>query len=151
MLLDVLTNVGDGVILQTPVYHTFHHVINNINRKIVENKLIKVNDTYKIDLVNLEKQFMNGHKVLILCSPHNPVGRIWSYDEIKDVLELAKKYNVFVIIDEIHSDINITNRKFTSGLDFVNLYDNIAICNAPSKAFFVSSNTSSILSLPKSL
>ena len=135
MLLDVLTNVGDGVILQTPVYHTFHHVINNLNRKIIENKLIKSNDTYYMDLEDLEKRFIEGHKVMILCSPHNPVGRIWTKDEIESVIKLARKYNVFVIIDEIHSDLNITNNKFVSGLDFVSLYDNIAICNAPSKAF----------------
>lgn len=135
MLIEILTKVGDGVILQTPVYHTFHHVVNNLERKIVENKLLRLNDTYCMNLDDLEKKFIEGHKIMILCSPHNPVGRIWSHEEIKEVLSLAKKYNVFVIIDEIHSDINITDNKFTSGLDFVDFYDNIAICNAPSKAF----------------
>ena len=85
VLLDILTNEGDGVILQTPVYHTFHHVINNNNRVIIENKLIKQNDTFVINYENLELLFKEGHKVLILCTPHNPVGRIWSKEEIKKV------------------------------------------------------------------
>lgn len=148
MLIEILTKAGDGVILQTPVYHTFHHVINNLNRKIVENKLLRLNDTYCMNLDDLEKKFIEGHKVMILCSPHNPVGRIWSHDEIEEVLSLAKKYNVFVIIDEIHSDINITNNKFTSGLDFVDLYDNIAICNAPSKAFNLAGLHTSYIIIP---
>jgi cystathionine beta-lyase len=135
MLIEMLTEIGDGVILQTPVYHTFHQVIKNLNRTIIENKLKRVDDTYYMDLEDLEMKFIAGHKVMILCSPHNPVGRIWKEDEIKKVLELAKRYNVFVIVDEIHSDLNITNNKFTSALDFANYYNNIAICNAPSKAF----------------
>ena len=106
-----------------------------MNRKIIENKLIKQDDTYIMDYENLEMLFQSGYKVMILCSPHNPVGRIWKKEEIKKVIELAKKYNVFLIIDEIHSDLNITNNKFTSGIDFINEYNNFVICNAPSKTF----------------
>ena len=148
VLLDVLTEVGDGIILQTPVYHTFHHLINGMNRKIIENKLIKTNDTYVMDYDNLEELFQKGYKVLILCSPHNPVGRIWHYEEIERVVILAKKYNVFVVFDEIHSDLNITKRKFVSGGLFVNLYDNIAICNAPSKAFNLAGLHTSYIIIP---
>lgn len=148
MLLDILTKPGDGVILQTPVYHTFHHLINNTKRVIVENKLIRSGDTYHIDFEDLERKFFLGYKVLILCSPHNPVGRIWSSEEIKKVLELAKKYDAFVVIDEIHSDLNITDKKFTSGLDYVDLYDKIAICNAPSKAFNLAGLHTSYIILP---
>ena len=148
MLLDILTKPGDGVILQTPVYHTFHHLINNTKREIIENKLIRVGDTYHIDFEDLERKFFLGYKVLILCSPHNPVCRIWSSEEIKKVLELAKKYDAFVVIDEIHSDLNITGKKFTSGLDYVDLYDKIAICNAPSKAFNLAGLHTSYIILP---
>jgi len=151
MLLDILTNPGDGIILQTPVYHTFHYLINNTKREIIENKLIRNGDTYQIDFEDLERKFFLGYKVMILCSPHNPVGRIWSSDEIKKVLELAKKYDVFVIIDEIHSDLNITDKKFTSGLDFVDLYDKIAICNAPSKAFNLAGLHTSYIVIPNEI
>lgn len=149
ILLEVLTKEEDTIILQTPVYHTFHKLINAMNRKIVENKLIKDVDTYHINFDNLEKLFIEGHKVLILCSPHNPVGRIWDNEEIEKVISLAKKYNAFVIIDEIHSDLNVSNKKFTSGIDFVNEYDNIAVCNAPSKAFNLAGLSTSYIIIPK--
>lgn len=148
VLLELLTNEGDGVILQTPVYHTFHHLINNLNRKIIENKLIKKHDTYQINYENLEELFKEGHKVLILCSPHNPVGRIWKKEEIEKVIGIAKKYNAFVIFDEIHSDLNITEYKFVSGIDYVNEYTNIAICNAPSKAFNIAGLCVSYIIIP---
>ena len=135
ILLDIITKEHDTVILQTPVYHTFYHVLEEMNREIIQNKLIKKDDTYYMDFDNLEKLFKEGHKTMILCSPHNPLGRIWRKEEVERVIMLAKKYNVFVIIDEIHSDLNISNIKFTSAIDFVDKYDNIAVCNAPSKAF----------------
>lgn len=149
ILLEIITKENEGVILQTPVYHTFHHLINEMNRKIVENKLIKKDDTYIMDYDNLEQKFKEGYKVMILCSPHNPVGRIWTKEEIEKVILLAKKYNVFVIIDEIHSDLNMGIRKFTSGADFVDTYDNIAICNAPSKTFNIAGLHSSYIIIPK--
>lgn len=148
VLLDILTKEGDGVILQTPVYHTFHHVINNNNRTIIENKLIKKDDTYVMNYDNLDYLFSIGHKIMILCSPHNPVGRIWTKEEIEKVIQIAKKHNAFVIIDEIHSDLNITDHKFTSGVDFANIYDNIAIVNAPSKAFNLAGLHTSYLIIP---
>lgn len=148
VLLDILTKEGDGIILQTPVYHTFHHVINNNNRTIIENKLIKKDDTYVMNYDNLDYLFSIGHKIMILCSPHNPVGRIWTKEEIEKVIQIAKKHNAFVIIDEIHSDLNITDHKFTSGVDFANIYDNIAIVNAPSKAFNLAGLHTSYLIIP---
>lgn len=148
VLLEILTKENDGIILQTPVYHTFHHLINRMGRRIIENKLVRVNDTYEMNFKDLEDKFKEGHKVMILCSPHNPVGRIWSKDDILKVVSLAKKYNVFLIIDEIHSDLNISNKIFTSGIDFVDLYDNIAVCNAPSKAFNIAGLHTSYIILP---
>lgn len=149
IILDILTKEKDTVILQTPVYHTFHQLINKMNRTIVENKLKRVNDTYEIDFENLEQLFANGNKVLILCSPHNPIGRIWNYDEIEKIMILAKKYKAFVIVDEIHSDLNISGKKFTSGVDFVSLYNNLVVCNAPSKAFNLAGLHTSYIIIPQ--
>ena len=148
LLLDLLTEKGDGVIIQTPVYHCFHQVISYPGRKIIENKLIKNKNTYEMDYDNLEKLFAEGYKAMILCSPHNPVGRVWSKEEIEKVIILAKKYNVFVIIDEIHSDLIIGDRKFTSGADFISSYKNIAICNAPSKTFNLAGLCTSYVIIP---
>ena len=148
ILLDIITKEHDTVILQTPVYHTFYHVLEEMNREIIQNKLIKKDDTYYMDFDNLEKLFKEGHKTMILCSPHNPLGRIWRKEEVERVIMLAKKYNVFVIIDEIHSDLNISNIKFTSAIDFVDKYDNIAVCNAPSKAFNLAGLSTSYIIIP---
>lgn len=148
VVLDILTNVGDGIILQTPVYHTFHKLIRGMKRNIIENKLIRKEDTYIMDLNNLEKLFKQGHKVLILCSPHNPVGRMWSEEELSKVACLAKKYNVYVISDEIHSDINITDRTFKSMIDFTEIHDHLFVCNAPSKAFNIAGLSTSYIIIP---
>ena len=104
VLLDAITKEGDGVIIQTPVYHAFHHLLKEMNRIIIENKLKKIDDTYQMDFNNLEELFKSGYKVMILCSPHNPVGRIWDKEEIEKVVNLAKKYDVFLMVDEIHRD-----------------------------------------------
>lgn len=150
ILLEILTKQDDSVILQTPVYHTFHKLIKKMNRKIITNKLINNNNYYEMDYDNLEKLFKEGHKVLILCSPHNPVGRIWKKEELKKVIVLAKKYDAYVIIDEIHSDLNITDYKFNSACDFIDIYDKIVICNAPSKAFNLAGLCTSYVIIPTS-
>ena len=148
IILDIITKENDGVILQTPVYHTFHHLINGMNRRIIENKLIRKDDTYVMDFNNLEKLFKEGHKVLILCSPHNPVGRLWTKEELEQVKNLALKYDADVISDEIHSDINITNRKFYSMINFDDIHHNLYVCNAPSKAFNIAGLSTSYLIIP---
>ncbi len=149
ILLEALTKEAEGIILQTPVYHTFHRLINGMNRKIIENKLIKQDDTYIMDYDNLETLFKQGYKFMILCSPHNPVGRVWTKEEIEKVINLAKKYNVFIIVDEIHSDLNIGINKFMSVADFVKVYDNLAICNAPSKTFNLAGLHTSYIIIPR--
>lgn len=148
ILLDIISEEGEGIILQTPVYHTFHQLINKMNRKIIENKLIKKNDTYYMDYNNLEKLFKEGNKIMILCSPHNPVGRVWTEEEINKVIALAKQYNVFVIIDEIHSDLNMGCNPFISGVNFIDQYDNLVVCNAPSKAFNLAGLCTSYIIIP---
>lgn len=148
VLLDIISEEGEGIILQTPVYHTFHQLINKMNRKIIENKLIKKNDTYYMDYDNLEKLFKEGNKIMILCSPHNPVGRVWTEEEINKVIALAKQYNVFVIIDEIHSDLNMGCNPFISGVNFIDQYDNLVVCNAPSKAFNLAGLCTSYIIIP---
>jgi len=148
ILLDAIAKNENNIILQTPVYHTFHQLIKGMNKNIIENKLIRKDNTYVMDYENLEKLFIEGNKIMILCSPHNPVGRIWSKEEIEKVFCLAKKYNVFLIVDEIHSDLNIYGKKFTSGADFISMYDNVAICNAPSKTFNLAGLCTSYIIIP---
>ncbi|PXW91387.1 cystathionine beta-lyase [Streptohalobacillus salinus] len=99
------TEEHDKVLIQTPVYFPFHSMIKNHNRELVKNPLINTNGHYTIDFEDLEAKFKDGVKAMIFCSPHNPVGRVWTEPELKRVLELAEAYNVLIISDEIHADL----------------------------------------------
>jgi len=137
ILIQTLTEKNSDIVIQTPVYHAFRHVIEDNERVIVDNPLIKDTSTnrYIMDLGHLEETFKNGTKMLVFCSPHNPVGRVWTYHEIRDLVKLCKAYGVFLISDEIHSDIIMNDKSFTSAARFYELYDSIVVLNAPSKTF----------------
>ncbi|NLL91836.1 MAG: pyridoxal phosphate-dependent aminotransferase [Ruminococcaceae bacterium] len=100
------TSPGDGVIVMTPVYHPFFSAITNNGCDIVKNSLICSDSGYEIDFDDLEeKAAVEKNKVLIFCSPHNPVGRVWTREEIEKVAEICLRNNVLVISDEIHFDL----------------------------------------------
>lgn len=148
IILESISNQDDAVILQTPVYHTFFHLLEAMNRPIIHNPLINKDGIYKMDLVDLEKQFQKGSKILILCSPHNPVGRIWDEDELASVVKLANKYQVTVISDEIHSDLSPSGKPFVSMAKYAKDLPNLYICNAPSKAFNLAGLNTSYVIIP---
>ncbi len=101
-----LTSVGDNVLIITPVYNIFYNSILNNRRIVLESPLIYKDGSYEIDFIDLEEKLKNEKTtLLIFCNPHNPVGKIWSKDELIKVGNLCKKYNVTVISDEIHCDI----------------------------------------------
>ncbi|QQE80297.1 MalY/PatB family protein [Alicyclobacillus sp. SO9] len=104
-ILSLVTNPDDSVVIQTPVYHPFKKIITNLGRTPVTNSLKVENGQYVMDLENLEEILQSGVKVVVLCSPHNPVGRVWTRDELRSFGELCEKYDAFVIADEIHSDL----------------------------------------------
>ena len=136
-LIQTLSEKEDAIVLQTPVYHAFRPVIEDNERVIVDNPLIKDATTHRyiMDLGHLEETFKKGAKMMILCSPHNPVGRVWTYHEIRDLVKLCKAYDVPLISDEIHSDIIMDSSDFTSTARFFDIYEKIAVLNAPSKTF----------------
>ncbi|WCR27147.1 pyridoxal phosphate-dependent aminotransferase [Paenibacillus thiaminolyticus] len=137
-LVNIFTEEEDAVIIITPVYYPFHNAIRDTNRKLVRSELINENGKYRIDFDDFEKQIVeNNVKLFILCSPHNPVGRVWSEEELETVLEICKKHHVFVIADEIHQDIMLGKRKFISALNVKNrtYHDNLVVVTAPSKTF----------------
>ena len=103
--LSILTNPGDKVIVQTPLHTPSIATPCIMDRIKVENRLIYKNGSYYIDYDNLEYLFKNGAKVLMMCAPQNPTGRVWTYEELKKVGEIVNKYNGYIICDEIHSDI----------------------------------------------
>lgn len=92
------------VLVQTPVYHVFFNCIKNNGHEVVTNQLIYQNGEYSIDFKNLENQLKSLNiKVFLLCNPHNPIGKNWSLDELKEIVRLCEKYNVILISDEIHA------------------------------------------------
>ncbi|KEO80816.1 MalY/PatB family protein [Tumebacillus flagellatus] len=123
LLLEIYTEPGDEVILQTPVYHAFFGIIRGNGRKVVENPLRCQNGRYIMDYEDLEEKLKVGAKVLVLCSPHNPVGRVWEPEELRKVGELCLKYNVPVISDEIHFDLVMRGHRHTM---FSSLSDEVA-------------------------
>ena len=104
-MIQVLTEPGDPVIVQTPVYYPFLDAVRNNSRKLVCSDLRCTGGIYRVDFEDFEKQITEqGVKLFILCSPHNPVGRVWNRDELRTMLEICKKHGVRVISDEIHHD-----------------------------------------------
>lgn len=132
--VESLTSINAKVIIQTPVYTPFYRIIKDNNRILIENKLTNINECYKIDFNDLEEKLKDS-EMLILCNPHNPVGRVYTYNEIKMIVEMCKKYNVIIVSDEIHCDLMINNNEFTSVGRFLDFYDKMVICTAPSKTF----------------
>lgn len=137
ILIRALTKEKDGIIIQSPVYYPFKNMIINNHRTIVENNLINKNGYYEIDFDNLEEKAKNpNNKMLILCSPHNPVGRVWSLEEIEKIADICIKYNIYLISDEIHCDLIREGISFTSMGKFKECLKNqLVICTAPSKSF----------------
>lgn len=99
------TDIGDKILIQTPVYYPFYSCIKDNERELVVNSLKNINGHYKMDLEDLEQKLHSGVKMMILCSPHNPIGRVWKKEDLQTVAELCLKYNVLLISDEIHSDL----------------------------------------------
>lgn len=100
-----LTKLNDKIMIQTPVYTPFYEMITKQRRQIVTNPLKLTNNRYEIDFAHFEEQLKTGVKAFILCSPHNPVGRVWREDELRELARLCIKYNVLIFSDEIHCDL----------------------------------------------
>ncbi|MFA9373505.1 MAG: MalY/PatB family protein [Poseidonibacter sp.] len=108
--IEAFSNEGDEVIVQTPVYPPLFKCVNANNRKVITNELKEDNGYYTMDLEDLESKITKKTKILCLCSPHNPVGRVWKKEELEKLADICIKNNIMIISDEIHSDI--TFKKF---------------------------------------
>lgn len=126
---------GDGVLIQTPVYYPFYRAINKNNRKIVDSPLKLVNGRYEIDFEDFEEKAKQA-KIFLLCSPHNPVGRVWSEEELRRMGDICLKHNVLVVSDEIHFDIIMPGHRHTVYANLGEKYaDHCIVCSAASKTF----------------
>lgn len=136
-LLHILCNEGDGIVIQTPVYYPFRAKIEATKRCVVENPLRNDQGVYTIDFEDLEEKFARPDvKGMILCSPHNPVGRVWSKEELTTLIRLANKYQKWIISDEIHCDLVHEGCQHTPILTIEEANpEQIVVCTAPSKSF----------------
>ncbi|NOY98491.1 MAG: pyridoxal phosphate-dependent aminotransferase, partial [Chloroflexi bacterium] len=148
ILVNQHSNEGDGVIIQPPVFFEFRMVIRSNHRKVIKNPLKLVDGRYQIDFEDLERKAVNpNNKVLILCSPHNPVGRVWTAAELRQVAEICKRHDVFVIADEIHGDFVFPPHRFVPYLS-VAKGENVAACVSPAKTFNISGMVDALTIIP---
>ena len=137
VVVRAFTQPGDKVIVQRPVYYPFFRVTTNNGCEVVSNSLILEDGAYRMDLEDLEAKAKDPKtKLLILCSPHNPIGRVWTAEELTAVAEICARHGVIVVADEIHGDLMFPGETFTP---FATLGDtaaqNTIVCTAPSKTF----------------
>ena len=136
-LIRTITNVGDAVLICQPVYYPFAQTIIDNNRKLIVSELKNENGYYTVDYADFEKKIKENHvKLFVLCNPHNPVGRVWTREELTRLGSICLENGVFVISDEIHCDFTYegnTHTVFaTLGREFE---ENCAVCTAPTKTF----------------
>jgi cysteine-S-conjugate beta-lyase len=136
-LIEQLTDQGDHIVVQTPAYDAFYKLIKDNKRVFSENKLLYETYKYSIDFQDLDEKLAHQRaKVLLLCSPHNPSGRVWTRDELSKIILLCKKHGVYIISDEIHMDIvQKPNRHIPITEPAGDYLEQICICTSASKTF----------------
>ena len=113
LCIDAFTKPGDGIILFTPVYYQFSNLVEAARRKVVECPLKLIDNHYHFDFVEYERNLSGDEKMVILCSPHNPGGRVWTKNELQEVAKFAKKHDLVLVSDEIHHDLVYPNKSHT--------------------------------------
>lgn len=135
LLIESYTKKGDGILIQTPVYHPFMHVPEHLERKVLTNKLVLHGNQYVIDFDDFEEKAKDS-RLFILCNPHNPVGRAWTAAEMEQMAQICQKYGVLMVSDEIHSDLMLADYKHIPLAMAAPWYaDEVISCYAPSKTF----------------
>lgn len=148
-LVQMLTEPGDGVGVMTPVYYPFMNAVKDNGRIVTDCPLINRGGAYTMDLERLERLASEGAmKLFILCSPHNPVGRVWLREELKAFLAVCGRYRIPVIADEIHQDIVFEEREQTALGSLGEYEPGLVTLTAPSKTFNLASMQNSVVVLP---
>ena len=132
-----MTEPGETVMIQEPVYYPFRGLVESNGRKVVNSPLLEKNGRYEMDLADFESKIIGEDvRVFILCSPHNPVGRVWTREELEEVISICRKHNVKIIADEIHCDIIYPGNSFVSVANLAGgLSEDTVLCTSPSKTF----------------
>lgn len=147
--VQAFTAPGDKIIVQSPVYYPFYSAVENNGRRVVKNPLIFENNTWKMDFSDLQRKIDHRTRMLILCSPHNPVGRVWKREELEKLAEICLKHELLIISDEIHSEHVYRGHKH---IPIASLSPEVAqktiTLSAPSKAFNIAGLTTSFVIIP---
>ena len=150
VLINQHSEEGDGIIIQPPVFFEFRLAIRNNGRRIVKNPLLLDNGRYRMDFADLEEKAADPkNKMMIICNPHNPTGRVWTRAELARAGEICRRHNVLVISDEIHGDIVYGTHRYTP---FVSISDELAqvafACLSPAKTFNIAGMTDAMAIIP---
>ena len=144
MAVETFTNEGDGIVLHTPAYTALQNAVEKYHRVMIESPLVLENGRYKMDFQqlrrNLDEKKAQGvcAKIMLLCNPHNPTGRVWEIEELRQVVDVCKEYDLLLISDEIHEDFVKKGHKFVSCLHFQeDLQGRMIVCNSITKTFNV--------------
>ncbi|MGX7245583.1 MalY/PatB family protein [Enterococcus quebecensis] len=148
-LIELKSDIGEHVVIQTPAYDAFFKLIEAQHRTLIETKLLFQNKQYKIDFDDLESKLKHPScKIFLLCSPHNPTGRVWTKAELTQMIQLCEKYQVFLISDEIHMDILRKGQQHSPIFTYAMNQKNLALCTSASKTFNTPGLIASYLMLP---
>lgn len=146
LAINSLTSAGDKILIQTPVYPPFHAIVKENGRTLVKSPLINTVTGWEIDWADFESRLADGVKMFILCSSHNPLGRIWSPEELKRMGDLCCKYGAVIFSDEIHADLSLYGNRHTVMASISEeIAQNTITAMAPSKTFNVAGMLNSVI------
>lgn len=141
LTLQAFTQPGDGIVLFTPVYHAFAKVINASGRKVVECPLEQENGLYAMDFAAYDAQMTGEETMVILCSPHNPGGRVWTQAELSELAAFCQRHDLLLVSDEIHHDLVFEgNKHLPMPVATPEIKDRLVMLTAPSKTFNIAGN-----------
>ncbi|MEM1303155.1 MAG: aminotransferase class I/II-fold pyridoxal phosphate-dependent enzyme, partial [Pseudomonadota bacterium] len=141
MCVETYTQPGDGIVLFTPVYHAFAKVIRAAGREVVEMEMTNTDDRYEMDFDAYDAAMTGGEKMVILCSPHNPGGRVWTKTELEDVAAFARRHDLILVSDEIHHDLTF-GAKHTPMAHINGIEDRLIMMTATTKTFNIAGSHS---------
>ena len=149
LCIDAFTKPGDGIILFTPVYYQFSNLVEAARRKVVECPLKLIDNQYHFDFVAYERNLSGDEKMVILCSPHNPGGRVWTKNELREVAKFAKKHDLVLVSDEIHHDLVYPNKSHTvMPIANPSVCDRLVMMTATTKTFNIAGAHSGNVIIP---
>jgi cystathionine beta-lyase len=142
MCVDAFTQPGDGIVLFTPVYHAFARVIAAAGREVVECEMSNENGRYELDFDRYDAQMTGRETMLVLCSPHNPGGRVWSKSELEAIAEFARRHDLILVSDEIHHDLVFPGHRHIPTANIEGIEDRLVMMTATTKTFNIAGSHS---------